>query len=146
MSGSVSGLGNGYLDYTDDIEDSLAALLVAGALTGALAGLLGTFIVGALYYSIGKWIGGKGTLWDPLTSLVVLAYAGHVGTMFILPSMLVYLAVLVWSLVISVPGMAEAHQFSSWRSLATWLLCGLFLTIVVFAVVFAVFVLVLAGS
>lgn len=161
LGGAVSGFDNGLDNHIEDATP-LATALFAGTLVGSIGGLLGFFLLGWMFFAIGRMLKGTGSQWDvyqglawtripaivgivPLIAMAALAGNGQVGTTSYMVALLVYMFVLLWSIVTGVRGMAEAHQFSSWRSLAAWLICGLIIVLVVFLVVMILSAIMLSG-
>ncbi len=155
VSGARSGVDNGLEKYLEDPDITLGAALatqIAGRIVGSLFGF---FLFGALYFAIGRALGGTGRQSDvyhgfaralvpsfaaflPLGAMVVLVANGQGVTPLYLGMVLVYLTILIWSMVSLVRGLAEAHRFSSWRSLAAFVLCMLVFVIVIFAIVMVI--------
>jgi hypothetical protein len=154
LGGAVSGFDGGLDTHLEDATP-LATALVAGTMGGAIGGLIGFFIFGWMYCLVGRLLGGSGTQWDiyhglgwtqipsitgivPLIGLAVLAANGQADTPAYLAVTLAYLVVLVWALVSMIRGLAEAHQFSSWASLGTTILCAIIAVAVILGVVFGI--------
>ncbi len=133
----------------------VVSVAVAG---GALAGLLGIFILSALIGTIGRWLGGRGGMTEVMAALawanapaawslaLWLPRAALLGeeTFHSLPASVqenppvaLFFAVLqgiqaivaVWGFVILLKCLGEAHAFSAWRALGALLLASLVLAV-----------------
>ncbi len=152
VSGARSGVQNGLEKHFEEPTIALGMALATAVVGPMLGSLVGFFLFGWVYYGVGKALGGTGSQSDvyhafartlipsfagfvPLGVMVLLVASGQAHTAAYLGMVLLYMAILVWSMVSLIRGLAEAHRFSSWRSLAAFVLCALLFVIAIFAVV-----------
>lgn len=155
IAGARSGIQNGLEKHIEEPGITLEMALATSVVGQVLGGLVGFFLFGWVYYGVGKSLGGTGRQSDvyhafarclipsfagffPLGVMLVLASSGQEITPAYLAMTLLYLVILIWSTVSLIRGLAEAHRFSSWRSLAAFVLCALVFVIAIFAVVMVV--------
>lgn len=156
IAGVVSRFDNG-IQHHLETETPMGLALTSAALGGGILGLIGFFLFGWMYRLIGRLLGGSGSQWDiyhalawtripsivgivPLIAMAMMVSQGQVDTPPYLGALLMYLGLLVWGAVSAIRGLAEAHRFSSWRSLATAAICAIILVGIVFAFFFTLMV------
>lgn len=142
-------------------------ILFSAIILAGLVGIIGISI-GALFCQwTGKWIGGKGTFvnvraavaWSNVPNIVTLIMWGLViaafgkdifnGTfsstaftwkqMLLVGAGIIQLAMSIWSIVILVKGLAEAHGFSAWKGLLNAVLAVLFFIALFWALILVIF-------
>jgi hypothetical protein len=147
----------------------LPALVAMKVLFGACAALLFLYLLAFLLRWTGRWLGGTGdfvmvrsavawsmvpNVWSGLLLLPMLAFMGAEALNFdpipmleepgsaglIIPLLLLTVVIGVWSIVVTIKCLAEAHRFTAWHGLGALLLAGLILSlpIILLAVLFAV--------
>lgn len=104
--------------------------LIGILIGGAILGLIHLYFAGWLYRLTGSWIGGKGTFTDvkcavgwanypyimsSIAALLGLLSVPHLWLQVIFG--LINLVILIWSLVIFLKLLSEAHQFSVWKGI-----------------------------
>lgn len=147
---------------------SIPMLLPITIIMGLIAGLIGLYLGAALFKWVGSWLGGTGTheelrvaisrgyntltigvglLWIPLLLLTgkdmfTEATPRLDSSVFLSLLVLVISAIkfvlIVWSFVVSLHAIGEAHQFSAWKSLLATVI--IIITILVIVVIFAVMI------
>ena len=155
ISGARSGIQNGLEKLLEDPRVGLGVPLATAVVAPMIGSLIGFFLFGWVYYGLGKSLGGAGSQSDvyhafarglvpsfagfvPLGVMVLLAGSGQAHTAAYAGMALVYVVILIWSSVSLIRGLAEAHRFSSWRSLAAFIVCFLLFIIVILAVVMVI--------
>ena len=167
---SIAGIGNGldaaFGNSPGEVIPTWAILLLC-VLGGPIYGLITLYVTSGIYYLVGKWFGGKGTMRDmqmavswsmiPLiwtmlvwvidfslfgTSVFKEEFANDVGVggwiIFFIGKLLEVTAS-VWAIVISIFGIAEAHKLSGGKAFLTWFLPGLVIGgVIVLVVIFIV--------
>lgn len=146
-----------------NLGDSIPFLLilVLALVGGTIAGFIGWWILSGLATFIGKWLGGVGTYEEMKIavgiSYIPIAFSGVLyifDVLFLGQSLFMNVEVSVfqviwllfsssigvvlscWSMFILIKGVAEAHRFSSWKSLLTLILPFIILVAVVFFLLF----------
>lgn len=131
----------------------MAAMLI---IVGAISGIVNLYFSGWLFKLTGGWIGGKGKFIDlkcaigwsnyPLIIYDLIVIIGAFVTydtwspnssIFLWVKgafTLISLAILIWSLIITLKLIGEAHQFSAWKGLVTVLLGAVLIFVVVVAI------------
>ena len=155
VSGARSGVLRGLNDHYEDALKPLSTALASAMAARAVGSMVGFLLLGWMYYAIGQAFGGSGRLGDiyhgfartliptflgfaPLAAMVALASIGQAHSPAYLGIVLVYIALMVWSMVSLIRGLAEAHRFSSWASLGTFTLCAVIFVVIVFVIAFVV--------
>lgn len=155
ISGARSGVQNGLEKHLEEPGVALGMALATAVVGRTLGSLLGFFLFGWVYYGVGRALGGTGNQSDiyhgfarclipsfagfvPLGVMVLLASNGQAHTPAYLGMVLLYMVILTWSMVSMIRGLAEAHRFSSWRSLAAFVLCAVLFVVAMFALVMVV--------
>lgn len=136
-------------------EMSLSAVLTVYLLIGALSGLITLFVGGWCLTWTGWWLGGRGTfpqvrvalawgqvpiIWGLLLLAIGLVFFGNEVFASYTPTidrqpaltlslMLVYCVVVMWWAVVQAKCLAEAHQFSVWLGLGSFVLAGVVMTL-----------------
>lgn len=151
---SVEGVTNFFehVSFTEKIVWSLLA--------GPVIGVISLFIMAGVFTLVGKWIGGRGTyrslfiaLGIALIPSVILlgfnvinilligeglmtnASLNNVQSTWFMLQGLLTISIAVWSFLISLQSIGEAHEFSAWKALATMaIVIGLLLVFVVLIV------------
>ncbi len=144
----VGGVASGLAAARTEIASELPPMAVLGGavLGGALGGLIGVYLMGALIRITGRWIGGRGDwtgvraavawsqvpaiwailLWLPRMALLggevfhpdPAAVQDHPASAVALMLIELTQAVAaIWQFVVSLKCLGEAHSFSAWRSL-----------------------------
>lgn len=133
ISGILSGLtilGNLWLKYPHSQPLRYGITLFFAVIFGAILGIFHLYFNGWLYKITGNWIGGKGT-YTEVRSAVGWAFYPFIITSIVqvlnfflyrYPVLYYLLAIInfiliIWSVIILIKLIAEAHQFSAWRSL-----------------------------
>lgn len=147
----------------DNLGDSMPFLLilVLALVGGTIAGFIGWWILSGLATLIGKWLGGAGTYEEMKIavgiSYIPIAFSGvlYIFDLLFLGSSLfmdveismfqaiwllfsssIDVVLSCWSMFILIKGVAEAHRFSSWKSLLTLILPFIILFAVVMLLLF----------
>lgn len=153
---------------------SWSGLLIGSAVVGAAGGLLGMYLFGYLLTKAGGWLDGygeskhvrtalvagscipgilTGILWLPKVVLLgkyvfyeqPLQYAASGGlSAFLVVYSAVEWIVSVWALVVLVKALAEAHEFSAWRSLGAFII-ALVLFLLILIVPIGILIVIFAG-
>jgi len=148
----------------------LPAIIAMKTIFGALGALLFLYLFGFLLRLTGRWLDGTGdfvavraalawsmipNIWNALLLFPLFVYMGADafnfdpaetiqepgGAVLLIPLTLLTLVVAVWSIVITIKCVAEAHRFSAWHGLGAVLLSLVILTIpVVLIVIFVALV------
>lgn len=117
------------------LEKSPALIITLLIIIGALLGIFHLYFGAWLYRVTGKWVGGKGNFTDVKCATGWSCYPFIIVGLFnLLTTYLVgyplleiivgfvYLALLVWSLIIFFKLIGEAHLISAWRAVAALLI------------------------
>lgn len=109
---------------------------------GGVVGILALYVEGWLYYLTGYWIGGKGSFidlkcavgWRNYPAIVALIFNGL--NILAIPNPwlqalfgLIYATLTIWTLIISVNLIGEAHRFSAWKGLLTLIIALVLVTV-----------------
>lgn len=169
LGGYIYAMNQASLKSMGDDYD-MGTLFSLFALAAVLVAAVEYYVVAGIYYLLGKWIGGKGTLREVRLSVVYANIALIMAAITWIPLLLLFgkenftsltpmmdanpnllytlviisvieLVLGIWGMVIALKCMAEAHQFSAWKALGVILLG--FLAILVAIIVVAVIVVVL---
>ncbi|MFF2092508.1 Yip1 family protein [Paenibacillus sp. NPDC058174] len=127
---------------------ALIALILIGGMVG---GLISLYLGSALFVWVGRWYGGTGSYSELRTALTLGSFMPTIATGILwIPLLLVYgeenftyftpeidaspvlfssisfaiLALSIWSLVLMLKAVGEAHQFSAWRALGSIVVMG----------------------
>lgn len=164
LGGIVNALNNASAEnYLDKLP--VGTLIFVVLLGGMISGVIGLYLGAFLLRWSGSWFGGTGTSEDIRVAITRGLYVPLLLTSFIwIPQLLLFgqemftyetpridssalLTVLllflglielvfsVWSFIIFVKAVAEAHQFSAWKSLGSMLLPALILSAIVIIIV-----------
>ncbi|HEY4551948.1 MAG TPA: Yip1 family protein [Bacillaceae bacterium] len=143
---------------------STPAIILTSILLGPFIGLITWLVASGIYYLVGKWLGGKGTMkemkmavawtyipmiWMMILWIPNLAFIGHeMFTKEIEPDlgkalMLMFtgcleIALGIWMMVISARAIGEVHRFSSWKGLLAMVLPGLAIAVVLIPIIVVV--------
>lgn len=154
--GSFGAFGGGYVGSELDTTLSVAVLIAISLFLGPITGIIMMFIYSGIIFLFGKLLGGTGSFWDVfkagsltyVPSLVIGIF--YYIWMFFAPESyfnafetsafsiivpLISLAFGIWSIVINVIALSEAHRFSNWRAFFTLTIPFLLVMIFVFAVI-----------
>ena len=152
----------------------LYGIFILKMVIGALGGLLFLYLFGFLLRVTGRWLDGQGDfvavraaiawasipkIWSALLFLPLIVYLGQEalnidavtliwepgGLLLMLPIGLIAIVAGVWSFVVLLKCLAEAHRFSAWHALGSFLL-GLVVLIVPLAMVGFLVALVVVGT
>jgi hypothetical protein len=152
-------------NMVDKVSTSTVGIVLIGIFIGAILGLVVWSLSSLLYWSIGKLFKGTGTLREIMTasawafipivlslilwipdlqilgdgafSAIPSAITPFEGIVIIF-SAIVELVFSIWYVVILVKAIAEAHQFSAWKSVGTVFIPGF---TIFFLMVFSIFIL-----
>lgn len=152
INGIVSGavwLGTLWSKYPEELAYKSAYFIILLLVIGGIFGFIGLYLFGWLYQITGKWIRGTGTFTDLKCAVGWANYPFLIGNIFNFLSYisiekqptisgifaLIALILLIWSFIISLKLIGEAHRFSAWRALGTVILVFLLLFIVFMIVI-----------
>ncbi|HSH02453.1 MAG TPA: Yip1 family protein [Anaerolineae bacterium] len=147
-------------DQTSGDHFTLIGILLLAFLLGPLRGLLSIYIGGLLFTWSGSWFGGTADYiqvraalaWSSVPEIVhllllspyIIVYGrdwfssspfdvNEIGLLFLIVTSTV---IFIWKGILAIICLAEVHQFSLWRSLAT-IICGYLIIIAPFLLLFA---------
>lgn len=153
----------------------LPIIIVACVVIGAVSGLIGLFISGAVLAWVGRQLGGNGdarsvrtaiawatvpTIWtgtllipelilfgqELFSSTAPRIAANPILALTLLLFGLVEIFVGIWAFVVFLHSLGEAHGFSAWRALGTLILASLFMAIPLICAIVGIGVLTLLGG
>lgn len=154
--GSFSAFGGGYVGSELDTTLPVAVLIAISLFFGPIVGIIMMFFYSGVLFLFGKLLGGTGSFWDVfkagaltyVPSLVIGIF--YYIWMFFAPDSyfnafetsaftfvvpLISFAFGIWSIVINVIALSEAHRFSNWRAFFTLIIPVILVMILVFAVI-----------
>jgi hypothetical protein len=129
--------------------------------------LVSIYLLGWFYAFTGRWLSGHGTASDLRAAYVWSFVPGlHLGALLLLPYLMfvafgpdpdqiqetpgllfvgffvvLYLCVCVWFMILHSKCIGEAHRFSAWRGLGTYVLANILLQVLVLAIYFVIILL-----
>jgi hypothetical protein len=153
LSGIVNMFGNAAARSLGD-RVPLVGVIALCVLGGALGGILGLYLGGALLAWMGRTLGGHGQAPEVRTALAWAAVPTIWGGILLVPELILFqeelftsatpridanpilevlllvlglieIVIGLWTAVVFLKSLGEAHRFSAWRSLATTFLAGL---------------------
>ncbi|HEY1011718.1 MAG TPA: YIP1 family protein, partial [Herpetosiphonaceae bacterium] len=152
-SGAAGSLGNALENhFTGNRALPLMAGLFIALLLGPLFGVIGLYLSAGLVRWTGSWLGGVATpdearaavawatvptLWGMLLWLPILATGGRVDAVMTLVG-LAQAVLGIWTFVISLKCLGEAHRFSAWKALGAEILAGLIVLVPFACLLFAI--------
>ncbi|TYP72362.1 YIP1 family protein [Paenibacillus methanolicus] len=148
----VAGIISAIVEYSTNprLQDMPpVALAIAAMISGAVGGIIGIYFFGWLIAKVGGWVGGQGRSREIRTAILrgnympaILAAIVSIpnlmipgGSLFSLLFGGLTIVLGIWMLGISILSIAEAHQFSVWKSLLCGIIAGILLMIVLVLVV-----------
>lgn len=151
-SGAAGGIDNALENaFATTGPSSLIATLFLALLLGPVFGVIGLYLWGGLVRWTGSWLGGEATpeearaavawsavpsLWGLLLWLPLLLSGSQVGVVPLLVG-LAQLVLGVWTFVISLKCLGEAHRFSAWKALGAEILAVLMIIAPFACIIFA---------
>ena len=155
----------------NDLGDSMSVLtiFVLAVVVGPLLGLVGWWIASGITTIVGKWLGGTGTFADLKMAIAISYIPIILGGVLWIPNLLILGEVLfievfdvsagqiiwlfisgfigivlgVWSFIITVKAIAEAHRFSGWRGLWTVVIPSILIVLIVVIIMLPFFFLII---
>lgn len=150
---------------------SVGTIVTGTIILSPIIGIISAFIFSGITYLMGRVLKGTGSYWDVFKALslgyipyilIIPLYLGWLITApdsffylysdfkvgLIILSAFVSLIAAVFTIIINIAGVAEAHRFSNWRAFFSILLPALLLIIAIILVliVFTVFFIAIVGS
>lgn len=174
LSGIISTFGNAVSRKLGDTIPFF--IIIAGCVVlGALGGILGLFIMSALYAWMGRQLGGSGqareiraalawasvpTIWSGTLLIPELILFGNelfttktprlnstpILALVLLVFGLIEIMIAIWGFVVLLKSLGEAHGFSAWRALGTIFLSSLLLVLPIICIVAGLVFLTLLGT
>ena len=144
MISSLAWLGYTWISYPSEqnIQHILYFILIL--VGGALLGLFYLYVGGWLYQLTGSWIGGKGTFIDLKCAVGWSHYPLIVSNMISFLSLLaipnlwtqtifgmVDIVTMIWGFLVFLNLVAEAHRFSAWKALLTFVIALILLFVAI---------------
>ena len=132
---------------------------------GPILGIIMMFITSGITFFVGKLLKGTGSFWDifkacSLSSIpAIITGPLYILWMFVSPESFFYatetsafaivmgiimIVIAIWSVVIIVAAVAEAHQFSIMRSIVTLIIPAILLVIFIFVVIAVIMLIIFA--
>lgn len=125
--------------------------LILQAALGAVSGLVGVYLGGAVFGWAGRLLGGRGTAREvraalawayvPALFATLLVFLGAevseglgLEDTFVFVALAIIFVGQIWATVVQLKAIGEAHEFSAWRALAMVMIVSLVLAFVIFVV------------
>ena len=154
--GSFAAFGSGYVNSELDDTLSVPILVILSLFLGPLVGIIIMFIYSGILFLVGKLLRGTGSFWD-IFKAGALTYIPSMVTGFFYYIWMVFspasyfsmyetsaFSIIVpllsfvfgvWSIVINIAALAEAHRFSNWRAFFTLLIPFIIVMIFIFVII-----------
>ncbi len=154
--GSFAAFGSGYINSEFNDTMSIAILVFISLFIGPIFGIIMMFIYGGVLYLCGKLLRGTGSFWDVFKA-GSLSYIPSLVTgffyylwMFLSPESyfsvyetsafsfivpLISFGLGIWSFVINIAALSEAHRYSNWRAFFTLLIPTIIVVVFIIAII-----------
>lgn len=132
---SISWVNYLWVQYPERKDLHQVLVVLAVMLMGGITGIIYLYLGGWLYQLTGSWVGGKADFTQVKCAVGWANYPFIVASLFALFSLLVipnpwlqalvgllYVVSTVWAFVIFINLLAQAHQFSAWKALLSFLI------------------------
>jgi hypothetical protein len=143
LAGILSGALFAFLFWNSEWSTNYKIFFPIGSLIGGgILGLISLYFEGWLYTLTGSWIGGKGSFtdlkcavgWRNYPTIVTIFFNGVTLLTISKPWLhdtfgLIYTILSIWTFVILVNLIGEAHRFSAWKGLLSVLIAMALLTV-----------------